>query len=76
MNIFGGILGGIGANEGQKLVDQHIHQSPDHESLFHRLHSTICDLLEEIKLIADHYRAVQEPPVDEILTLKAITRLS
>jgi len=68
--LFGGILGGIGANEGQKLVDKHVHQSPDNEGLFHRLHDTICELLDEMRTIADHYRGLQEPPIDVRIVLQ------
>lgn len=70
MNIFSGVLTGIGANEGQKLVDEHLHQRPAHEDLFHRLHSAICDLQREIKIISDHYQGLKEPPIDRRIVLQ------
>lgn len=69
-NIFAGVLGGIGATEGQKMMDKHVHRETDNEGLFHHLHRTICELLDEMKLIADHYRGLQEPPIDTRIVLQ------
>ena len=75
MNIFTGMLGAIGANEGQKLVNEHVHQSPDHEDLFHKLHATICEILEDIHVIAGHFKALKEPPIDRRVTLQTTRRI-
>lgn len=70
MNIFAGILRGVGANEVQRKVDEHVHKDLDDGDMFHHLHSTICKLLDEIKLIADHFRSLGEPPIDQRVVLQ------
>lgn len=69
-SIFAGVLGGVGANEVQRKVDKHVHGDPEDGHMFHRLHSTICELLDEIRLIASHFRELQEPPIDQLIVLQ------
>jgi len=39
-------------------------------SLFRKMHDTVVEILEEISIIAKHYRGLDLPPLDHVITLQ------
>jgi hypothetical protein len=64
--IFAGAAAGIAANEAQRRIDKHIHQDIGSEGFFAKLD----DMHDALRVVAQYFRSLDEPPVDKIITLQ------
>src|SRR5436190_3682439 len=70
-SLMAGIAGGVGANEGQRALDQ----SLEREHFSDKLHHKLCDIHDDIHLIAHHFKRMDEPPYDKRITLQTTRRV-
>lgn len=64
------VAGGVGGNEAQRVVDEHIHEKSSPENFLQMLHTKLCCIDKDLHTIAHHFERLAEKDIDENISLK------